>query len=196
MCFPPTQSADSARSEPNSTNVMDHPIDAQAHDAPVAPCPAGGERRLTEGEIALARSIFGTAIDYRKVTIRRRKWAFFQPQNTTMAPRGHLHFHPDAAGYCDDFSAGNHHRQGHFIHEMTHVWQTQTKGEWYLPLHRHPWCRYDYSLKPGWSLEKYGIEQQAEIVKHAFWLRRGVRVAGIASPEAYDLLVRFPGAIG
>jgi len=175
---------------------MDHPIDAVAHDAPVAPCPAGGERRLTTGEIALAQSVFGTAIDYRKVTIRRRKWAFFQPKNTTMAPRGHLHFHPDAAGYCDDFSAGNHHSQGHFIHEMTHVWQSQTKGEWYLPLHRHPWCRYDYSLKPGWRLEKYGIEQQAEIVKHAFWLRNGVRVAGIANPEAYALLVRFPGASG
>ena len=101
---------------------MDHPIDAVAHDAPLAPCPAGGERRLTAGEVALAQSVFGTAIDYRKVTIRRRKWAFFQPRNVTMAPRGHLHFHPNSEGYCDDFSAGNHHSQGHFIHEMTHVW--------------------------------------------------------------------------
>ena len=50
--------------------------------------------------------------------------------------------------------------------------------------------------KPGASgtCRSTAIEQQAEIVKHAFWLRNGVRVAGIASRETYDLLVRFPGA--
>ena len=67
-------------------------------------------------------------------------------------------------------------------------------GDWYLVTRRMPWARYDYALKPGWPLERYGIEQQAEIVKHAFWLRNGVKVAGIADPAAYDLLVRFPGA--
>ena len=135
-------------------------------------CPVGGERRLTEGEVALARSVFGSAIDYAKVTIRRRKFFPFQPRRITMPP----------------------HRQGLFIHEMTHVWQTQARGGWYLILHRHPWCRYDYSLKPGWKLERYGIEQQAEIVRHAFLLRHGVKLPGIADPAAYDLLVDFPGA--
>ena len=66
--------------------------------------------------------------------------------------------------------------------------------KWFLVTRRMPWARYDYALRPGWPLEKYGIEQQAEIVKHAFWLRNGVRVAGVADPAAYDLLVRFPGA--
>lgn len=148
---------------------------------------------MTEGEIALARSVFGSAIDYAKVTIRRRKFFPFQPRGITMAPRGHLHFHPHGQGYCDDFAAASRIAQGLFIHEMTHVWQTQARGEWYLLLHRHPFCRYDYSLKPGWSLGRYGIEQQAQIVKHAFWLRNGVAVAGVADPAAYDLLVRFPG---
>ena len=154
----------------------------------------GGERRLSEGEVTLARSVFGDAIDYSKVTIRRRKFFPFQPRRITMAPRGHLHFHPLGDAYCDDFSAVPPHRQGLFIHEMTHVWQTQTLGEWYLLLHRHPFCRYDYSLKPGWKLDKYGIEQQAEIVRHAFLLRRGVKLAGVSDPAAYDLLVDFPGA--
>ena len=54
----------------------------------------GGERRLSEGEVTLARSVFGDAIDYSKVTIRRRKFVPFQPRRITMAPRGHLHFHP------------------------------------------------------------------------------------------------------
>ena len=111
-----------------------------------------------------------------------------------MAPRGHLHFHPDSAAYCDDFSAVGIARQGLLIHELTHVWQTQTRGQWYLILNRHPFCRYDYALKPGQPFEAYGIEQQAEIVKHAFWLRRGAKVAGVTDKAAYDVLVRFPGA--
>ena len=138
--------------------------------------------------------MFGDAIDYEKVLIKRRKWFPFQPRNVTMAPRGHVHFHPAGHSYCDDFSQVSVIKQGHLIHELTHVWQTQTRGEWYLVLNRHPWCRYDYALKPGQAFSSYGIEQQAEIVKHAFWLRRGVRIAGIADKEAYDMLVRFPGA--
>lgn len=148
---------------------------------------------MTVGEIALARTVFGTAIDYSRVTLRRRKWAFFQPKTVTMAPRGHLHFHPSGDTYCDDFAGESTIRQGLLIHELTHVWQTQTRGEWFLVLNRRPWARYDYSLKPGWPLERYGIEQQAEIVKHAFWLRNGLRLAGAADVSAYDLLVRFPG---
>lgn len=159
-----------------------------------ASCPIGGERPLTAGEVSLARSVFGDAIDYSKVTIRRKKWFPFQPRKTTMAPRGHIHFHPMGTGYCEDFSQVSVIRQGLFIHEMVHVWQTQTRGDWYLVLHRHPWTRYDYSLKPGWGLERYGIEQQAEIVKHAFLLRNGVKLAGVSDKSAYDLLVRFPGA--
>ena len=160
----------------------------------VAPCPVGGERPLTPGEIALARTVFGNALDYGTVTIRRRKWFPFQPRKVTMAPRGHLHFHPQGEHYCDDFSAAALHLQGHFIHELVHVWQVQTLGRWWLLLNRVPWERYDYSLKPGWKLEQYGIEQQAEIVRHAFLLRRGVRVAGVPDKSAYDMLVRFPGA--
>ena len=144
---------------------------------------------MSEGEIALARSVFGHAIDYSKVTIRRRKFFPLQPRRVTMAPRGHLHFHPLGEHYCDDFSLVSPIRQGLFIHEMTHVWQTQALGDWYLLLHRHPFCRYDYSLRPGWKLGKYGIEQQAEIVRHAFLLRNGVKLAGVS-----DLLVDFPGA--
>jgi hypothetical protein len=111
-----------------------------------------------------------------------------------MAPRGHIHFHPQADAYCDDFSQMPVLQQGLIIHEMTHVWQTQERGDWYLVLNRHPFCRYDYSLKPGWRLDRYGIEQQAEIVRHAFLLRSGVRLAGVQDAEAYDLLVRFPGS--
>ena len=111
-----------------------------------------------------------------------------------MAPCGHIHFHPDASIYCDDFAAATLDRQGHFLHEMTHVWQTQVHGKYYLPLRRHPFCRYGYALMPGRALDRYGIEQQAEIVRHAFLLRNGRRIAGIGDPRAYDKLVNFSGA--
>ena len=146
---------------------------------------------MTAGERTLVRSIFGDAIDCGGVRIKRRRWFPFQPRQTTMAPSGHLHFAPGSSNYCDDFAAADLGLQGHFLHEMTHVWQTQRRGRWYLPLLRHPFCRYGYSLQPGRPLEAYGIEQQAEIVRHAFLLRSGVKLAGIADPSAYDLLVRF-----
>lgn len=146
---------------------------------------------LTPGEVSLARTVFGDAIDYARVRIRRRKWFPFQPRRVVMAPHGHLHFHPQGKGYCEDFAQVGLDRQGLLIHELVHVWQAQKHGWWYLPLVRPFSRRYDYSLKPGWKLERYGIEQQAEIVRHAFLLRNGMRIAGVADASAYDLLVDF-----
>ncbi|MEP3420690.1 MAG: vgr related protein [Erythrobacter sp.] len=157
-------------------------------------CPVGGERHMTPGEVDIARSVFGDEIDYGAVKLRRKKWFPFQPKRITMAPRGHVHFHPKGEAYCDDFSDQSMVRQGLLIHELTHVWQTQQRGQWYLLLNRHPFCRYNYAIKPGLPFTGYGIEQQAEIVKHAFWLRHGIKVAGIADKAVYDLLVRFDGA--
>ena len=57
---------------------------------------------------------------------------------------------------------------------MTHVWQTQTRGRFYLPLMRHPFCRYAYDLVPGRPFARYGLEQQAELVRHAFLAKHGV----------------------
>lgn len=146
-------------------------------------------RPLTTAEITLARSVFGDAINYAKVRIYNRKWAFFQPRNTTMAPDGHLWFHPQGGQYCDDFCAAAIDAQGLFIHEMVHVWQRQ-KGI-FLPLARHPFCRYAYTIKPGWPLERYGIEQQAEIVRHAFLLKNGRSVPGAAPYAVYRDLLPF-----
>lgn len=146
-------------------------------------------RALTDGEIALARSVFGDAIDYEPVTLVRGKWAFFQPKRVVMAPRGHIHFHPAGDLWREDFANCPIDAQGLFVHEMVHVWQHQ-RGI-VLPLARHPWCRYDYAMKPGQAFGRYGIEQQAEIVRHAFLLRRGARVAGAPALSQYDSLLPF-----
>jgi len=131
------------------------------------------KRFLTPGEIALARAIFGDAIDYSRIRLIEGKWWPFQPRGSAMAPTGNIHFHPDGGGWSDDFAAEPLHRQGFFIHELTHVWQAQAKGRFYLPLMRHPFCHYRYRLVPGRRFDRYGLEQQAEIVRHVFLSRNG-----------------------
>ena len=146
-------------------------------------------RTLTARESALAKSIFGSALDYAKIRIHNRKFWWFQPRRITMAPDGHLWFHPKNTLFCEDFCDRDIALQGLFIHELVHVWQHQ-QGI-FLPLKRHPFCRYDYSLKPGWTLDRYGIEQQAEIVRHIFLLRNGVKVAGAPALSQYDGILVF-----
>jgi hypothetical protein len=141
--------------------------------------------------VVLVQSVFSGAVDTGKVRIKRKRWFPLQPRGVVMAPCGHIHFHPGSPSYCDDFAAADIQLQGLFIHEMTHVWQTQTRGWWYLPLCRSFSRRYDYAIKPGWPLERYGIEQQAEIVRHAFLLRNGGNVAGVGDVSVYEGLVRF-----
>lgn len=151
----------------------------------------GGIRGLTGGERDLVRFMFGAAIDPSGVTVQRRKWWPLQAREVAMAPMGHIHFHPASVRYRDDFSASPIALQGLFLHEMTHVWQTQSRGRWYLPTRRHLFCRYDYAIRPGWPLERYGIEQQAEIVRHAFLARCGVMVPGSPGREVLDSILPF-----
>lgn len=146
-----------------------------------------GSRSLTAGETALARSVFGEKIDYTKVEIRRRRWAFFQPRHIPMAPCGHLHFHPASPIWSEDYAEESLGLRGLFVHELAHVWQWQ-RGV-YLPLARAPFCRYSYTLKPGWRLERYGLEQQAEIVRHAYLLREGYPVPGAPALDVYETLL-------
>ena len=148
-------------------------------------------RELTPAEMSLVGSIFGDAIDYSTVRIVHRKWVFFQPRETVMAPRGCIHFHPRGSLYRDDFGDAHPDEQGLLIHEMTHIWQHQ-RGI-FLPLARHPFCRYSYSLRPGWPLKRYGIEQQAEIVRHAFLLRLGRIVPGAPDLRQYETILPFGG---
>lgn len=149
---------------------------------------------MTDGERELIGAMFGDAIDCAPVLVKRRRWFPFQPVNTLMAPTGNVHFHPRSNLYFDDLAAASLQAQALFLHEMTHVWQTQRKGRWFLPLARHPLCRYDYALRPGWHLERYGIEQQAEIVRHVFLLERGVHVPGAPPLASYRGILPFKRA--
>ena len=148
-------------------------------------------RPLTADEAALAASIFGDAIALAPVRIHRARWFPFQPREVVMAPDGHIWCHPGGSTWSENFAAEGLARQGLLIHELTHVWQAQRGGRWFLPLARHPFCRYAYEWVPGQPFTRYGIEQQAEIVRHAFLLRRGVIVPGKPGLADYDALLPF-----
>lgn len=150
-------------------------------------------RLLTESERALAASVYGDAIALDAVTIRRRKWFPFQPKETIMAPCGHIHIHPHSSLWSEDFGQEPLHRQGLFVHELCHIWQAQLRGRYYLPLMRHPFCRYRYDFQPGRAFESYGLEQQAEIVRHAFLLRMGYPLTRAAGLDQLEAILPFTG---
>ena len=127
--------------------------------------PSGG-RPLTGGERAIAVQAFGPALDLDPVRLHCARWWPLQPRQVAMAPDGHLWFHPEGDLWREDYAAAPLGHQALLVHELTHVWQHQ-KGLC-LPLRRHPFCRYRYTLVPGRPLERYGIEQQAMIVQHAW----------------------------
>ena len=148
-------------------------------------------RPLTPGERALANAMFGPALDLDPVTVRRRKWFPFQPKDVIMAPTGHVHVHPGSQLWSQDYAGEPLGLQALFLHELTHVWQTQEKGKLYLPLMRHPFCRYRYTYEEGRPFERYGIEQQAELVRHAFMARAGRPVPGAPSLEHLERVLPF-----
>lgn len=149
-------------------------------------------RPLTDAETRLAASVFGDSIAYAQVEIAQRKFMFFQPSNVVMAPRGTIHFHPRCEFYCEDFSTAPLSIRALFIHEMVHVWQYQQGIS--LILRRHPFCRYSYAIKPGQPFHKYGLEQQAELVRHAYLLREGAAVPGAPPLASYRTILPFPMA--
>ncbi|MBX9886212.1 MAG: vgr related protein [Novosphingobium sp.] len=157
-----------------------------------AAVPRGGERALTPGERALAQGVFGGALDLAPVRIRRRRFFPLQPQGTVIAPMGHIHFHPASPLYRDDFSEAPLGLQALFIHELVHVWQTRQRGRFYLPLMRHPFCRYAYRFDPARPFTAYGIEQQAELVAHAFLAAKGTPHGAAPSLAALRSMLPFP----
>lgn len=118
-------------------------------------------RKLTAGEIVLARSVFGSSITLDDVHLKTAHWVL---KNYAVSPNGNIYFHP--ADWIADFSHASINKQSWLIHELTHVWQLQ-QG---LKVVRGALInrRYDYVLEAGKSFFNYGIEQQARMVQDYF----------------------------
>ncbi len=106
-----------------------------------------------------------------------------------MAPDGHLWFHPNGHDWSEDFSKESLATRGLFIHELTHVWQHQAGRN--LLRERGLWARYDYVLEPGKPFSAYGIEQQAEIMRHAYEQREGRARPALPPLGVYAALLPF-----
>ena len=155
-------------------------------------------RKLTSGEENLAKEMFGNDIDYNKVSIYDRKWAFFQGNRVAMAPDGNIYFAPDV--HKKDFSLGSDGTKHFFIHEMTHVWQYQ-KGQAVLKRAGAEQLfielpsriglgsgAYLYELDVRKNLLDYGIEQQASIVADYWAMKRNLfgKLKGSIRATNYD----------
>ncbi|AWV25441.1 MULTISPECIES: hypothetical protein [Citrobacter] len=130
----------------------------------------GGLRRLTSGEVELAKSVFGSTLQYHKVWIHRDSYLPFnlQDSNTAMTPDGEIYFRNQ---YRDDFSQTLSHYQHLFIHEMSHVWQRE-KGMNVICRGLVSWLvSYRYKLD-GRLLSEYPMEQQAQIIADSFILQK------------------------
>jgi hypothetical protein len=88
-------------------------------------------RRMTLGEIAMARKVYGDSIVYSRVWIHCDSYLPFglQNRNYAMTPNGELWFRQ--ALYKEDFSVNTVLIEDKhlFIHELGHVWQHQ-HGQW------------------------------------------------------------------
>ena len=149
-------------------------------------------RRLTAGELAAARGVFGEAIAWDRVRIYARGFTPFQPKHVAVSPLGAVHFR--RADCLADFST-RWNDMAWLIHELVHVWQHQTGVPVIVRglLER----RYAYGvLDPGKPLAGYGIEQQAAIVEDWFRQTRGVPPwGGTGSAADYRAVIPFlPGS--
>lgn len=138
----------------------------------------GERRRLTAGEIALGRSVFGDEVAWSKIRIRQAPSLGFG----AMVPIGRtIIFSKWRAAH--DFSAASMWDQGWFVHELTHVWQA-ARGVVLAAAKLGALGKGAYCYTPkAPDFRAYNIERQAEIARHLFLARAGAPEAGAPSRE-------------
>jgi hypothetical protein len=145
------------------------------HAATMTP---GQKRSLSQGEIALGRTVFGDEIDWPRVRIVQAPRLGFG----AMVPIGRtIVFSKWRA--ARDFAEASLDEQGWFVHELMHVWQaargTLLAGAKLGALGKGA---YVYKVKPRATLKHYNIERQAEIARHLFLARAGASEQGMPPP--------------
>ena len=144
-------------------------------------------RRLTDGETALARQVFGEAVKLAEVRVHGGGFGRFA---VTVGSQLLLPPHLAQA----DISAASVGAQALLIHELAHVWQFQTRPLWTLASWAQtvmrggygpglPGYRYTLPLPP---FARLNLEQQASVVEHAFLAARGHRSAAMPPGARLD----------
>ena len=142
-------------------------------------------RRLSAGEIALARGIFADSLDYARVRLMQAPPLNFN----AMAPTGSLIiFSRWNAAW--DFAETGLDEQGWLIHELAHCWQGQS-GRVLAFAKLSALGRAAYKPPTGAAFAEMNIEAQAEIARMLFLARCGRRCAPF---EAAELEALWPVA--
>lgn len=148
-------------------------------------------RPLTAGETAMARRLFGDAIDYAIVRIYNRRYLPFglQPRNCAMTPNGAIYFHKSCC--LLDFSAGSEDARHWFMHEMVHVWQHQLGYPVRLRGAIRIGLSYRYELAMDKTLADYNMEAQGDLLADYFVLRHLGSAASMRQPRYANSLALF-----
>jgi len=156
--------------------------------------PKGGDRGLTAGEEAMARTVFGDGVDYKSIRINHHGYRLFfgfQDPNTAVTPNGSMYMpHPI---YRDDYSLGDDADRRLFMHEMVHVWQNQmnypvkTKG---LTVTSRGDSAYAYTLTPTSRLSDFNMEQQGNLMSDYYMICIYGHPQGAYSPHMHPVWLR------
>jgi hypothetical protein len=135
----------------------------------------GARRALTEGEVALGLVVFADEIAWERVRVLQAPRFGFG----AMAPFGGLIIFSNWRA-AQDFAEAPVGEQGWFVHELAHVWQS-TRGMFLpaLKLGALGKGAYAYKARKSAAFKEYNIERQAEIARHLWLARTGVREAGM-----------------
>ncbi|HEX6776892.1 MAG TPA: DUF4157 domain-containing protein [Ktedonobacterales bacterium] len=140
----------------------------------------GNSRPLLSSEIALARPIFGNAIDYSRVRLipAVEQLKFRTVGNNIRIPHG--------------FTISNADDAENFIHELTHVWQYQHAGTSYISVSLATQIvaaiktpsrafAYKYQIAPDKSFFSFTPEQQGMLVQNYFAMQRDLAHPNLSS---------------
>ncbi|MEZ0223805.1 MAG: hypothetical protein ACAH83_04565 [Alphaproteobacteria bacterium] len=156
--------------------------------------PNGLHRPLTQGEIDLAKGVFGDSLKYDQIRIHHGKLpgmieSKFQPDDVPAPADGNNLYYPDKV-YKDDLSQE---RKGDFIHLMAYAWQFQNKIE--TPESAKKWAianrndiegASEVKADPSKDLKNYNIEQRARLVEKLYWIREDEKNPPAKKPEDPD----------
>lgn len=139
-------------------------------------------RQLNAAEIAMAKDLYGDAVDYHRVKIFDRPYMGFMGKGRWMSPNGSIYNSvPEDQG--PDYTASEWKKRS-LMHELAHVWQVQrgvdVRHEAVVAYVQNGFdyhAAYRYTLDDYRWFLNYNLEQQADMLEDYDALRRNFRAA-------------------
>jgi hypothetical protein len=145
-------------------------------------------RALSSGELMMARFMFADERPFARTQVVQGPRLGFG----AMAPTsGAIIFSNWSA--ARDFACAHIEERALFVHELTHIWQALRGTVMpFAKLGALGAAAYSYRYKPGKPFSAYNIEQQAEIARHLFLARSGVKARNAPDLSALEAVWPVP----